>query len=173
MKGDKPPHPVKIGRLGSIRIMPSADFCLERLNQRRKPPFHLTGKNAVTKFGFWVNFLSPMMLISNFQRGMRYVHGSVAGQKRFVENGQSMFRLPDLPVSNALTLRQICQKGLNIFSRSVPQMLFRQETGKSLCPSHIKGRTVLTYPIFLRAGPEGFPELPLLFVLGGFNVSVP
>ena len=103
--------------------------------------------------------------------GRSHFVGSVAGQKCFIENSQGMLRLPDLPVSNTLTLREISQECLDVFSRSGSQMLFREETGKRLRPSHLKGRTIRTYPVLLRAGPEDVPKFPLLFGVGEIHGS--
>jgi hypothetical protein len=88
---------------------------------------------------------------------MEYFPGDQARQEYFAEDFEGMVGLPDLPRSNPLTLRQVSQKVLNIFSRSFLHTLVRQEAGKGLGPPHIEWRPVRVHPVFLRAGPESFP----------------
>ncbi len=169
LSDNAPPFPFKVGRLGPIRIMPGADFCLERFYQRREPPFNLAGKHGVAKLAFGRNCLLSVAPVSGSRRGRRYFPGRLVGQEPFKKNSQGMFCLPALPVGNTLALHQVSQEGLNIFARPVLQIFIRQETNKRLRPSYIKGRTIRTYPVLLRAGPESVPKFPLLFVVGEFH----
>ena len=87
-----------------------------------------------------------------------------------------MFRLPDLPVRDALAFSQVGQKGFNIFSGPVFQRFFRQKMGKVFRPFHIKGRTIRSYPILLRAPPVSFPKKIALFgivEIHGFHPQKP
>jgi hypothetical protein len=62
-------------------------------------------------------------------------------------------------------------------SGPVFQRFFRQEIGKVVCPVHIEGRTILPYPVFLRACPVGFPKNFALFggiaEIHGFHQGTP
>ena len=87
-----------------------------------------------------------------------------------------MFRLSDLPFRDALTLRQVGQKGFNIFSGPVFQRFFRQKMDEVFRPFHIKWGAIRPNPILLRAPPVSFPKtlaLSGVVDMHGFNPKKP
>ncbi|MFZ5759668.1 MAG: hypothetical protein ACOY32_08585 [Thermodesulfobacteriota bacterium] len=139
--------------------MPTADFRLQGIHQRRKKPLDLAGNHPVAEIPGRSHSPGGTFPVLNLRQWFRATLRGIGGKKHFIKDFQGMFRLLNLPIFIARTLPQIRQEIFDIVTGAIEQPLSGQKIDKRLRPFDIKNRSVRPHPVLLHAGLKSVPEL--------------